>query len=83
MCDIAETYGIGHLRNIDLLFLQQAHGLFEPDVTDELAHGQTCQFLHLAVELRTADTYLTGKHVNIEIAVRQVGVHSFHDTFHQ
>ena len=48
MCNIAETNGIGHLRDIDLLFLQQSHGLFETDVPDEML-GKLTLFIDMTI----------------------------------
>ena len=54
---VREAYGIGHLGDVDLLFLEQAGSLLEADVTDKFAGRDTGQLLHLAVELCTADAY--------------------------
>ena len=52
---VGESYGVGHLCDVQFLFAQQTCRLFEADVADELCDGQAREFLHLSVQVCTAD----------------------------
>ena len=80
---IRESYRISHLRHIDFLLFQEPCSLFQSDVTDKLTGGDSRQFLHLTMQLYTADTHLLGQTLHIEIAVGDILIDGFHDTFHQ
>ena len=80
---IREPYGIGYLRDVDFLLLKQAGSLLQTDVADELAGGDAGHLLHLAVQLCTADAYLLGEHIDIEVAVREVLVDHLDGLYHE
>ena len=81
--EVREADGVGHLGDVQLLLAQQTGGLLQADVTQELAGGDAGHLLHLAVELCTADAYLLGEHIDVEVAVGEVLVDGLHDTFHE
>ena len=83
MCQVGIAHLIGHLRDVDLLFAQQACRLLHAQVTQELAAGDAGHLLHLAVQLGTADAYVLGQRVDIVAGLRHVGIDRPHDALHQ
>lgn len=54
---IGETYGICNLRDGALSAFQQVGGLPQAQVADEVACGESCHLLHLAVQMGSAESY--------------------------
>ena len=55
---VIESHSVCYLRHIYLILHNQAGGLFQTKVTDEVPCRYTRYLFHLAMQLRTADTYL-------------------------
>ena len=81
--EVGEADGVGDLGDVDLLLTQEAGGLLQTDVADELRGGDAGHLLHLAVELGTADTHLLTEHLDVEVAIAEVLVHRLHDALHE
>ena len=73
------AYGIGHLSDVDLLFSEQAGGLFHTDVLYEVVDGEARHLLHLAVQMGAADASLSADKADVELAVRDVFVDALHN----
>ena len=80
---VIESHSVGHLCDIDLLLTDETGSLLQSEVTDEVAGRDTCDLLHLAVQLGTTDTHLLGELLHVEIGILDVLVDTFHDTIHQ
>ena len=77
------AYGIGHLSDVDLLFCEQAGGLFHTDVLYEVVDGEARHLLHLAVQMGPADASLGTDKADIKVAIADVVVDALHDAFHK
>ena len=82
-CRIGETACVDHLRDVHILRGQKVGGLLEAQGADEVVGRLAGQFLHLAVEVDSADAYLFGNHIDAEVGVVQLLVDGGHDAVEQ
>ena len=48
--------------------------MFQTEVTYEVVWSLVGEFLHLTMQVYTTDTYLCAYHINIQVAIAEVGV---------
>ena len=74
---------VSHLRHIDFALAQQTGCLFHTEVAKETPCGDARDFLHLAMQLGTTETDISGKYIDIIFRVGHVGIDRAHDTIHE
>lgn len=79
-CGAVESAAVHDLRYVLPLTAKQTGCLFQTQVADEVVRSLVGELLHLTVQMHTADAYLGAYHVDVQVAVAEVGVYNGKDT---
>ena len=75
-CGAVESAAVHDFCDVLPLTTKQSGCLFQTQVADEVVRSLVGELFHLTMQMHAADAYLGAYHVDVQVAVAEVGVHN-------